>query len=70
MGGDLKDIWKVIIAVGMIGLLTYNVVKIIATKIKDTKEPLESIDFTEGTASIDNINNELNGFYISNEFIA
>lgn len=70
MGGDLKDIWKVIVAAGIITLMSVCIVAVIASKIKETKDPLEDIDFTEGVSSINYNNNELKGFYISNEFIA
>lgn len=57
MGGSLKDIWKILTEVGLIILFGTCVVAGIVVKIKNSKEPIENVDFTEGTASIRMIEN-------------
>ena len=50
MGSDLKKLFWIVVAIGVIGIFSVYVVAPAVTKTKAQKTAIEDIDFTEGTA--------------------
>lgn len=48
MESDLKKVFYVLVAIGMIGVVSVCIVKPIATKVKAQQTPIENVSFTEG----------------------